>query len=76
MFITNYRREGGESKELAERDQSLQSAESDKGCAGKAGNGACGQGGGLVMTVVNLGLNGLVPSQAPSVVTSGLGFSL
>ena len=42
-----------------------------------AGSRACGQDGGrLVMTVVNLSLNGLVPSQAPSEVTSRLSFCL
>ena len=44
---------------------------------GAAGSRACGQGGGrLVMTVVNLSLSGFVPSQAPSVVTCRLSFSL
>lgn len=62
--------------ERAERDRSRQSAESDKGSAWEARNGTCGQGGGWVMTVVNLGPKGLAPSQAPSVVMSGLGFSL
>lgn len=38
MFIAKHRREAGESKEVAERDRSLQSAEADKGFAGQAGN--------------------------------------
>lgn len=48
-------------------------------CAGEAGNGTCGQGGGPVMTVVNLSPKGLVPCQAAAVALSEkarLGFSV
>lgn len=43
-----------------------------RGCAGEAGNGPCGQGGGPVMAVVNLSPKGLVPAQAAASALSAL----
>lgn len=65
----------GSTEEAGEKEV----AGADTGCAGETGNGTHGQGGGPVMTVVNLSPKGLVPTQAAAAALSKkarLGFSV